>query len=224
MEMPLREQGWDRIRTEVDEALREEVRRVLARVSGPGQRCLLDEPAVRTAAGVLKRQLVAESVLPEEAVAVQAIGFDKTPGSNWKVTWHQDLMFPLGRPAKASGYALPSVKDGVPYARPPLEVLEAMLAVRLHLDACDQDNGPLRVAPGSHRLGIVPAAQLAEVVARHGEQECLAEEGDAILMRPLTLHASSVARQPRHRRVLHIVFHTGSAVAEPWHRAVCPQA
>jgi hypothetical protein len=41
-----------------------------------------------------------------------------------------------------------------------------------------------------------------------------------LLMKPLLLHASSPATAPKHRRVLHLVFHSGEATAEPWHRAV----
>lgn len=41
------------------------------------------------------------------------------------------------------------------------------------------------------------------------------QAGEALLMRPLLLHASSNATRPR---VLHIVYHSGAPVAEPWHR------
>lgn len=168
----------------------------------------------------MKRQLQTGGVLSSGAVAVQAIAFDKTVSANWKVTWHQDLMFPFARPVSAEGYALASIKKGVSYARPPVEVLERMLAVRLHLDVCDANNGPLRVAPGSHRRGIIPSAEIDEHVATGGELVCLADAGEMLLMRPLLLHASSPAKEPRHRRVLHIVYHDGAPTAEAWHRAV----
>lgn len=183
-----------------------------------GARCLLDQPDVRDCAIRLKGQLQERGVLAAAAVAVQAIAFDKTSAVNWKVTWHQDLMFPFAKPVAAPGFALASIKKGVSYARPPAEVLERMLAVRLHLDGCDENNGPLRVAPGSHRRGIIPCAQIDDIVALDGERVCLAEEGDMLLMRPLLLHASSSAREPRHRRVLHVVYYDGPPLAEAWHR------
>src|SRR6266496_3097032 len=34
---------------------------------------------------------LAEKVLGRGAMAVRGIFFDKTPGANWKVAWHQDL-------------------------------------------------------------------------------------------------------------------------------------
>lgn len=186
-----------------------------------GARCLLDLPLVRAAAERMKAELVAAGVLPRGAVAIQAIAFDKNPSANWKVTWHQDVMFPFARPVTAAGYDLASRKEGVDYARPPREVLEALVAARLHVDDCDEMNGPLRVAPGSHGEGVFRSTEIAERVAASGEETCLARAGEALLMKPLLLHASSPAKEPRHRRVLHVVYHDGTPVAEMWHRAVC---
>ena len=113
-----------------------------------------------------------------------------------------------------------SKKGGVDFARPPRRVLEALLAVRIHLDDCDETNGPLRVSPGTHQQGIVRSTEIADVVTHHGETACLAPAGEAWLMKPLLLHASSQATAPKHRRVLHLVYHSGDAMAESWHRTV----
>lgn len=61
--------------------------------------------------------------------------------------------------------------------------------------------------------------ELAATVQRHGESTCLAHPGDALLMKPLLLYASSPAATPRHRRVLHIVYHAAPPPLEPWHRS-----
>jgi len=185
-----------------------------------GTRCLLDDPAVRETAGSLKRKLVEDGHLPETAVAIQAIAFDKTAATNWKVAWHQDLMFPFEERVRAEGFDLPSVKQEVHHARPPVAVLDGLLAARLHLDDCGEGNGPLRVSPGTHRAGMIDSAGIADVVARQGECACLAVEGEVLLMKPLLLHASSQATEPKHRRVLHFVYHTGEPIPERWHRAV----
>ena len=196
------------------------LRSTIFKTGQAGARCLLDEPAVHDAAIALRMQLAAAGLLRPDAIAIQAIAFDKSPEANWKVSWHQDLMFPFaGRPSKV-GFDLPATKEGVDYARPPKEVLEDLLAVRLHLDDCDETNGPLRVAPGSHRHGILRSVEIPDFVARHGEVRCLANAGEALLMKPLLLHASSPAMAPRHRRVLHLVYHSGQPIAETWHRGV----
>lgn len=139
-----------------------------------GRRCLLDEPIVREVARAERRALIEAHRLPTAAVAIQAIACDKTPTANWKVTWHQDVMFPFARPVSMEGFILVSKKANVDYARPPRQVLEALLAVRIHLDDCDETNGPLRVSPAPHRQGVIRSTDLADVVARHGETACLA--------------------------------------------------
>jgi hypothetical protein len=187
---------------------------------GAGQRCLLDNPSVRQAAIALRQELLPSGLLPASAIAIQAIAFDKNLSTNWKVTWHQDLMFPFARKVKTPGYALPSIKDGIDYARPPQEVLEELLAVRLHLDDCDSTNGPLRVMSGSHRHGILKSADVPHTLQQGHEITCLANEGDVLLMKPLLLHASSPATAPKHRRVLHFVYHCGRPIAETWHRSI----
>ena len=129
-------------------------------------------------------------------------------------------MFPFARPVTTPGFDLPSVKDGIDYARPPRSVLEDLLAVRLHLDDCDETNGPLRVAPGSHRHGILKSTEIHRTVEHHGETLCLAKTGQALLMRPFLLHASSPATTPKNRRVLHLVYHSGKPISESWHRSI----
>lgn len=214
------ESGWAITKTSITPAVIEDLRATAFSPDAPGQRCLLDQPAVRGAALRLRRELIDAGFLPSSAVALQAIAFDKNPTTNWKVTWHQDVMFPFAKPATAPGYTLPTVKDDIAYARPPRQVLEAMLAVRLHLDDCDAENGPLRVASGSHVSGIFRSDEISRVISKHAEALCLAHVGEALLMRPLLLHSSSNAKRPRHRRVLHIVYHAGDAMTEPWHRSL----
>jgi ectoine hydroxylase-related dioxygenase (phytanoyl-CoA dioxygenase family) len=218
--MDLDRDGWTRVATGIGAECIVRLRAAAFTEGTAGSRCLLDLPEVRAAAIQLKRDLVSSGHLPATAVAIQAIAFDKTPAANWKVPWHQDLMFPFAGPPSAAGFDLPSRKDGVDFARPPRKVLEDLLAVRLHLDPCGAGNGPLRVSPGSHREGVIPSGECAARAARGGEILCLADQGEALLMRPLLLHASSQAEQPDHRRVLHFVYHSGCPVAERWHRAI----
>lgn len=184
----------------------------------PGERCLLDHPGVRMLAISLKNHLASEGHLPANSVAIDAIAFNKTAAKNWKVPWHQDVIFPIHAGGFTDQPDLLTVKQGVSYSRPPREILEQLLAVRLHLDDCGPDNGPLRVSPGTHRLGILLSDSISNQIASHGEASAIARAGEAVLMRPLCLHASSQACKPSHRRVLHFVYHSGPAFS--WHRAV----
>lgn len=212
--------GWLNVPSDLEAELLGNLRGSLFHPDRAGTRCLLDHPLVQETAIQLRTLLVAQGLLDADSIAIQAIAFDKTPSTNWKVAWHQDLMFPFARPVSSPGYTLPCEKDGVPFARPPAHVLAALTAVRLSLDPCDPDNGPLRVSPGTHNEGIIPADQITERIIRAGQITCTNETGDLLLLKPLLLHASSQATSPKHRRILHLVYHNGHPVPEPWHRAV----
>jgi len=218
--MNLEQEGWATVPACLPQATLHALGASAFSESDAGRRCLLDQEAVNQTARALRAKLVDAGILPVTAVAIQAIAFDKNPSVNWKVPWHQDLMFPFAGRTTAPGYELPTVKAGVHYARPPLEVLEELLAVRLHLDECDATNGPLRVAAGSHRHGILKSELIPDILGKSREITCLAKTGDALLMKPLLLHASSPATSPGHRRVLHYVFHSGRPLPEPWHRSI----
>ena len=79
-----------------------------------------------------------------------------------------------------------------------------MLTLRLHLDACDENNGALRVLENTHRLGKLSAPQIAHQRKIGVESVCAVPRGGALLMRPLLLHASSPALVPTHRRTIHL--------------------
>jgi ectoine hydroxylase-related dioxygenase (phytanoyl-CoA dioxygenase family) len=149
---------------------------------------------------------VAEAVLGPQCFAVRAILFDKTPGANWRVVWHQDLTIAVRRRANIAGFGPWSEKQGVVHVQPPVEVLERMLAVRVHLDDCGTENGPVRVLPGSHRIGRLSASAIERWRERETPVECLVKRGAILAFRPLLLHASSPATAPAHRRVIHLEF------------------
>jgi len=147
-----------------------------------------------------------ERVLGSKAMPVRAILFDKTPAANWLVPWHQDLTIAVRRRESVHGYGPWSVKGGISHVQPPSFVLDAMLAVRIHLDPCDESNGALRLLPGTHLLGRLTPEQIVREAARGGAVTCELHAGDALLMKPLLLHASSASDHPAHRRVIHLEF------------------
>ncbi|MBJ6759466.1 phytanoyl-CoA dioxygenase family protein [Myxococcaceae bacterium JPH2] len=149
---------------------------------------------------------VAERVLGRDCFAVRGLMFDKTPESNWKVIWHQDLTIAVRERREVPGFGPWSHKAGVECVQPPPEVLESMVAVRLHLDDCGSDNGPVRVLPGSHREGRLSSAQTQTRLEQQPAEDCLVSARGILVMRPLLLHASSPARVPAHRRVVHLEF------------------
>ena len=220
MHYKLEDVGYSVMKTDINSVQIEQLRATLFSERKAGARCLLDDANVCEVSRQLKDQLSNSGLLSPSAIAIQAIAFDKTANTNWQVTWHQDLMYPFTAHPHSTDYTLSCEKDGVVYARPPLPVLEQLTAVRLHLDDCDEGNGPLKISPGSHQHGIVKSKDVVSLVQTHGEVTCLAREGEVILMKVLALHASSKATHPKHRRVLHIVYHSGDPITEKWHRAM----
>jgi hypothetical protein len=166
----------------------------------PAMQELADSPAVRR---------LVEPVLGPAARVVRGLLFDKTPGANWKVAWHQDLSIAVRRRVEIAGFGPWSIKAGVPHVQPPVGVLRDMLAIRLHLDDCGPDNGPLRVLPGSHAEGVLSPEQVEAWRRRVPPVACCVPAGGAMLMRPLLLHASSPAVTPGHRRVIHLEYGGG---------------
>jgi ectoine hydroxylase-related dioxygenase (phytanoyl-CoA dioxygenase family) len=147
-----------------------------------------------------------EPVLGPRARLVRSILFNKNEEANWQVAWHQDLAIAVRQRIELEGFVSWSAKEGTPHVQPPVEILEQMLNVRVHLDATDETNGALWVSPGSHRLGRLPAAEAACTAKRLGKHLCKVEAGDVLLFRPLTLHASRKVTSNRPRRVIHLEY------------------
>jgi hypothetical protein len=170
-----------------------------------GLRNALSLPAVKAVAASPAVCALVEKVLGPDAFPVRGIFFDKAPGANWNVAWHQDLAIAVRERVEAPpGWGAWSEKAAVVHVQPPAAVLAKMLITRLHLDDCGPENGPLRVLPGTHHCGRLDTADAARHRSAVPEAICTAGCGDALLMRPLLLHASSAAQLPTHRRVLHI--------------------
>ena len=175
-------------------------------LAGAGTRNLLEFPWCRTLVDLLRQCTQVAAALPRKPVAVQCTLFDKSEEKNWLVALHQDLNIPVRERIDHPRLGIWSKKEGQQFVQAPAELLEQLLAVRVHIDECGLTNGPLRVVPGSHRHGRMSeteAQQLRDVV---GEVTCEIGVGGALLFRPLLLHASSKAVAPRRRRVLHFLF------------------
>jgi ectoine hydroxylase-related dioxygenase (phytanoyl-CoA dioxygenase family) len=149
-----------------------------------------------------------ESVAGSTVFPVRAIFFDKNPEANWLVPWHQDLAIAVVERIETPGFTGWSIKDETHHVHPPREILENMMTVRLHLDDCDASNGALRVISETHTHGKLDTVEISKWAAKSQPVVCEASKGDALLLRPLLLHASSAADNPRHRRVLHIEYAT----------------
>jgi ectoine hydroxylase-related dioxygenase (phytanoyl-CoA dioxygenase family) len=171
----------------------------------PGERNLLDAPAVKQLARSEAIRNLARLVLGNNCFAVRGILFNKTEEANWKVIWHQDCVIAVAARSEIPGWGPWSIKAGVNHVRPSAEIVSRMLAIRIHLDECGAENGPLLVIPGSHKQGFLSDRRIQDW-PKSEAVTCRANRGDAILMRPLLLHISSPATVPSSRRVIHLEF------------------
>ncbi len=219
----------------------EQVERMLRGVAGIREQ-MSDEAAVLTRAGTVCAARNVLSLWPEAAELwrqeplcgalarilgsefglVRILFFDKPPTRSWTLPWHRDMTIAVrDNTLPSDSFRRPTRKAGLPHVEAPRAVLEQMLTARIHLDNVTDENGPLRVQPGSHRAD---APALASVV----EQAIFATCGDVLLMRPLLVHASghSLAGTIRHRRILHLEFAASPLLPDglawhdfhPWHR------
>lgn len=149
---------------------------------------------------------LAAGVLGERTRPVRAVLFDKSPETNWAVGWHQDRVIAVARRVDVEGFGPWTLKQGALHVAPPFQLLARMVTVRLHFDDVPETNAPLLVAPGSHRLGRIPEAQVSAAVRQCGTVACLACAGDVWLYATPILHASQSATVPCSRRVLQVDY------------------
>ena len=137
------------------------------------------------------------AVLGSGAGVVRALYFDKPPGHSWALPWHKDYTVAVKAHGRLGRFQKPTVKAGVPHVEAPEELLARMVTARLHLDDVTDENGPLRVIPGSQVEGKEIAREPVTVICR---------AGDVLLMRPLLTHASGHCSPgtTRHRRIVHL--------------------
>ena len=159
------------------------------------------------------------SVLGPGYGLVRALFFDKPPDRSWTLPWHKDMTIAVrDNRLRSDRFGKPTRKAGVPHVEAPVEVLEAMLTARIHLDDVDEENGALDVIPGSHGTGKALRLDMAPVRGIH------VDAGDVLLMRPLLAHGSGRSRSDtrRHRRILHLEFAADRELPDrfEWHEFV----
>ena len=96
---------------------------------------------------------IAALLIDAPARPVRAVLFDKSDEANWALGWHQDRTIAVRRKIDTADFGPWTVKDGMPHVAPPYDLLARMVTLRIHLDPVTNQNAPLLVALGTHRLG-----------------------------------------------------------------------
>ena len=147
---------------------------------------------------------VMKEIIGEDFFVVKSIYFDKPETSNWYVPYHQDLTISVDKKMEIKNFELWTTKQNQFAVQPPIEFLENITTIRIHLDDTDENNGALRVVPKSHLKKIYRP----ETIDWNKETEtiCRVKKGGIMLMKPLTLHSSKRTTNNKKRRVIHIEF------------------
>ncbi len=136
----------------------------------------------------------------------KAIYFDKPKESNWFVPFHQDLSISVNKKTEWNDFKNWTFKKGQHGVQPPLHILQDTLTVRIHIDDTDKNNGALKVIPQSHLKGIIRKESKDWNI--DNARTCVVKKGSAMLMKPLTLHASNRTTNSKKRRVIHLEFNS----------------
>src|SRR5262249_2931219 len=148
--------------------------------SRAGARHLMSNPSVAALANGVRLIELAREWLGPVAIPFRATLFEKSRETNWLIPWHPDTAPPLVNRVESNGWGPWSEKAGAIYAHAPAWALSRIVALRVHLDSSDLDNGPLRVVPGSHLQGVLTDQRVLEYVSTHDEVACLTEHGGVI--------------------------------------------
>ncbi|OCX53690.1 phytanoyl-CoA dioxygenase [Mucilaginibacter sp. PPCGB 2223] len=165
---------------------------------------LKEIPEIRSLIFTAKLNELISRIFGDDYFAVKSIYFDKPDDSNWFVAYHQDLTISVDRKIQLSDFGPWTVKYQQFAVQPPINILQNNFTIRIHLDDTDEQNGALKVIPGSQLKGVYRP----ETVNWGEEREhiCAVEKGGVMIMRPLLLHASDRTVNNKKRRVIHIEF------------------
>jgi ectoine hydroxylase-related dioxygenase (phytanoyl-CoA dioxygenase family) len=151
-----------------------------------------------------KLKNVIRQLIGENYFVVKSIYFDKPENSNWYVAYHQDLTISVDKKVLLENYGPWTVKQNQFAVQPPVEILENITTIRIHLDETNEDNGALKVVPKSHLKKIYRPETIDWTVEK--EEKCTVPKGGVMLMKPLLLHSSDRTTNHQKRRVIHIEF------------------
>ena len=174
-----------------------------------GARNLMSNKTIESLACDSRLLRLAADTLGGSAVPFRATLFEKSKTSNWHVLWHQDRALPLTKREESVEWGPWSVKSGVLFALAPAWALERCVALRIHVDASREENGALRVIPGSHKAGVLCNQEITRTIKAVPSNVCVVGRGGVLALRPLLLHSSMKATDNQPRRVLHIEYANG---------------
>lgn len=147
---------------------------------------------------------VINQLFGDDYFVVKSIYFDKPETSNWYVSYHQDLTISVDKKVVLENFGPWTTKQNQFAVQPPIDILENIFTIRIHLDDTDEKNGALKVVPKSHSKKIYRPETIDWT--KETETICNVNKGGIMIMKPLILHSSSRTTNNKKRRVIHFEF------------------
>ncbi|MEI9955286.1 MAG: phytanoyl-CoA dioxygenase family protein [Ferruginibacter sp.] len=101
---------------------------------------------------------------------------------NWFVSYHQDLTISVDKKITLEGFGPWATKQNQFSVQPPLQILEDNFTIRIHLDNTDENNGALKVIPGSHLKKVYRPETIDWTIEK--EAVCKVNKGGVMIMKP----------------------------------------
>lgn len=155
---------------------------------------------------------IIKTLYGEDFFAVKSIYFDKPESSNWYVAYHQDLTISVDKKMPLEDFGPWTIKQNQFAVQPPLEILQDLFTIRIHLDDTTHENGALKVIPKSHLKDIYRPETIDWT--HETEEICEVKSGGIMIMKPLLLHGSNRTTNNKKRRIIHIEFSSKELPAE----------
>lgn len=165
---------------------------------------LKEIPAVQNLVFNDNMKEIVRRVFGDHYFVVKSIYFDKLETSNWYVSYHQDHTISVDKKVDIENFGPWTTKQNQFAVQPPIDFLENIYTLRIHLDDTDENNGALKVIPKSHRKKIYRPETIDWT--QETETICKVERGGVMMMKPLILHSSSRTTNNKKRRVIHLEF------------------
>ncbi|PHS42037.1 MAG: phytanoyl-CoA dioxygenase [Robiginitomaculum sp.] len=170
-----------------------------------GERINWDSSRAKTITKITNLHNLVSTVLPN-AKPVRALVFNKSTDTNWGVPWHQDRVISVKDKHDVKGYKNWTKKSGVWHVEPPVDILEKMVFVRIHLDENTKNNGCMEIALRTHKFGYIPAHAQANIIASAQTELSVANKGDILVVKALILHRSRQSKSGDTRRTLRVDY------------------
>lgn len=136
---------------------------------------------------------------------INAIFYLKSPQTNFYTNPHQTITITVKERHQVDGFSGWSAREGVTSVMSPLHILKNMLSIKICLGDSNQQNGGIRVIPGSHKK-ILTIQERNFLIDNTLPVNVNAKQGDCQILKPLILKAFQNNKSYQNAPVIQLDF------------------